>query len=142
MAFFDRSYTTDNAHFKKAKQRARGILEDPKRLRNLVNAGMAKLKELRNDGDGMQTLKNQAGTFIRMIRSYQAGEYQRTPWKSLLLITAGVIYFVSPLDLIPDFIPVMGFMDDITVLLWILNSVRGDVEKYEEWEDTYAEPVR
>ena len=142
MAFFDRSYTTDNAHFKKAKQRARGILEDPKRLRNLANAAMAKLKDLKNDGEGMQTLKNQAGTFIRMIRSYQAGEYQRTPWKSLLLITAGVIYFVSPLDLIPDFIPVMGFMDDITVLLWILNSVRGDVEKYEEWEDTYAEPVR
>ena len=142
MAFFDRSYTTVNAYCHKAKRRARGILEDPKRLRNLVSAAMAKMKDLRNDGEGMQTLKSQASTFIRMIRSYQAGDYQRTPWKSLLLITAGIIYFVSPLDLIPDFIPVLGFMDDITVLLWILNSVRGDVEKYEEWEDTYAEPVR
>ena len=142
MAFFNRSYTTDNAYFKKAKHRASGILNDPKRLRRLAAAAMAKVKELRNDTDGMHTLKEQVNTFVRMIRAYQSGDYQRTPWKSLLLITAGIIYFVSPLDLIPDFIPVLGFMDDITVLLWILNSVGKDVEKYEEWEATYAKPVR
>jgi uncharacterized membrane protein YkvA (DUF1232 family) len=142
MAFFDRSYTTDNAYFKKAKRRASGILHDPKRLRRLAAAAMEKLKELRNDSEGMHTLKEQVNTFVRMIRSYQTGDYQRTPWKSLLLITAGIIYFVSPLDLIPDFIPVLGFMDDITVVLWILNSVGRDVEKYEEWEETYAKPVR
>lgn len=140
MAFFDRSYTNDNPYFKKAKRRASGILQDPKRLRRLLVAAMDKLRELRNDSESMQTLKDQANTFIRMIRSYQTGDYQRTPWKSMLLITAGIIYFVSPLDLIPDFIPVLGFMDDITVLLWILNSVRKDVEKFEEWEETYAKP--
>ncbi|MGB3587902.1 MAG: YkvA family protein [Tunicatimonas sp.] len=142
MAFFDQAYTTDNAYFKKAKHRAKGILNDPKRLRNLANAAMDKMRELRDDTEGMHSLKDQANTFVRMIRSYQAGDYKFTPWKSLLLITAGIIYFVSPLDLIPDFIPVLGFMDDITVLLWVLNSVRGDVEKYEEWEKTYAQPVR
>lgn len=142
MSFFDQSYTSNNEYFKKAKGRAKGVLEDPKRLRNLVNAAMNKLRELRNDTEGMQTLKDQANTFVRMLRSYQGGDYRRTPWKSLLLITAGIIYFVSPLDLIPDFIPVMGFMDDISVLLWIVNSVRGDVEKFKEWEETYAQPVR
>lgn len=142
MAFFDRSYTTDNDYFKKAKRRASGILDDPKRFRKLAAAAMEKVKEIRNDSEGMQTLKDQVNTFVRMVRSYQNGDYQRTPWKSLLLMTAGIIYFVSPLDLIPDFIPVLGFMDDITVVVWILNSIRKDVEKYEEWEDTYAKPFR
>ncbi|MEQ9440083.1 MAG: YkvA family protein [Cyclobacteriaceae bacterium] len=142
MAFFDRSNTTDNAYYKKAKHQASGILNDPKRLRRLAAAAMEKVKDLRNDTDSMHTLKEQVNTFVRMIRAYQTGDYNHTPWKSLLLITAGIIYFVSPLDLIPDFIPVLGFMDDITVLLWILNSVRKDVDKYEEWEETYAEPAR
>lgn len=142
MSFFDRSSTTNNPHFKKAKHQASGILNDPKRLRSLAAAAMAKVKDLRSDTDRMHTLKEQVNTFVRMIRSYQAGDYQRTPWKSLLMITAGIIYFVSPLDLIPDFIPVLGFMDDITVLVWVLNSVRKDVEKYEEWESSYAKPLR
>ena len=142
MALIDQSYTTNNKYFKKAKHRAKGILEDHKRLRRLVAAAVDKLRDLRNDTECMQTLKNQANTFVRMLRSYQAGNYRRTPWKSLLLVTAGIIYFVSPLDLVPDFIPVLGFMDDISVLLWIVNSVRGDVEKFQEWEETYAEPVR
>jgi len=142
MAIFDRSYTTDNAYFKKAKRRASGILQDPKRLRRLLTAAVAKLRELRNDTEGMHTLKSQANTFVRMVRAYQTGDYRRAPWKSLLLITAGIIYFVSPLDLIPDFIPVLGFMDDITVLLWILNSVRKDVEGFQDWEETYAKPMR
>jgi uncharacterized membrane protein YkvA (DUF1232 family) len=142
MAIFDRSYTTDNAYFKKAKRRASGILQDPKRLRRLLAAAGEKLRHLRNDTEGMQTLRSQANTFIRMIRAYQTGKYKRTPWKSLLLITAGIIYFVSPLDLIPDFIPVLGFMDDITVLLWIVNSVGKDVDSFKEWEETYAKPMR
>ena len=49
-------------------------------------------------------------------------------------IIAGVIYFVSPIDAIPDFIPVIGFMDDAFVISLVMRGVRKDVENFREWE--------
>lgn len=87
-------------------------------------------------------MSRMVNTLNRMVRAYLNGDYQKIPWKSLLLITSGIVYFVSPLDLIPDFIPVFGFLDDITVLLWIFNAVKGDIEDFEEWESTYARSMK
>jgi len=78
-------------------------------------------------------------TFNRMVRAYMNGDYREIPWKNLLYITAGIVYFVTPLDLIPDFIPLTGFMDDLTVLMWVFNSVRSSIDDFEEWEKTTAE---
>ena len=139
MALFDKSHTSDNPNFKKAKKQAAGILQDPERLRQLVATSVKKIKELRDNSDEMQNFQKYVNTFNRMLKAYANKEYQKVPWKTLLLAAAGILYFVSPLDLIPDFIPVLGYMDDITVLLWIAKSVKGDLEDFEEWEETYAE---
>ena len=139
MALFDKSYTSDNSEFKKAKRKAAGILQDNDRLRELIGLSVKKIKELRDDNEEMQKFQHYIGTFNRMLKAYSNKEYQKTPWKTLLLVAGGIVYFVSPLDLIPDFIPVLGYLDDITVLLWIANSIKGDLEEFEEWESTYAE---
>jgi uncharacterized membrane protein YkvA (DUF1232 family) len=137
MGLFDKA--NDSSSFKKAKRKASGILQDPERLRNLVDQSVKKIKDLRDNSDEMQEFQRYVGTFNRMIKAYSSKEYQKTPWKTLLLTVAGIIYFVSPLDLIPDFIPVIGYLDDISVLLWIANSAKSDLEEFEEWEETYAE---
>ncbi len=137
MGLFDKA--NDSSSFKKAKRKAAGILQDPERLRNLVGQSVKKIKDMRNNSDEMQEFERYVDTFNRMIKAYSSKEYQKTPWKTLLLAVAGIIYFVSPLDLIPDFIPVIGYLDDISVLLWIANSAKGDLEEFEEWEETYAE---
>ena len=140
MSLFD-NFTTNSDSFKGAKKKAYGVLQDPERLRNLLSAAGRKIKDLRKDSEGMQQLQDYVATFTRMIKAYRDGRYQAAPWKSLLLVTAGIIYFVSPLDLIPDFIPVLGYMDDITILVWIANSLKSDMEAFEEWESAHAEPV-
>ena len=137
MGLFDKA--NDSSSFNKAKRQASGILQDPERLRNLVDRSVKKIKDLRNNSDEMQEFQRYVGTLNRMIKAYSSKEYQKTPWKTLLLAVAGIIYFVSPLDLIPDFIPVLGYLDDISVLLWIANSAKSDLEDFEEWEETYAE---
>jgi uncharacterized membrane protein YkvA (DUF1232 family) len=40
----------------------------------------------------------------------------RTPWYAKLLAAGVVVYAVSPIDLIPDFIPVLGFLDDLVIV--------------------------
>ena len=72
--------------------------------------------------------------FVRVIESYSSGKYTYVPWKSIALIVAGILYFTYPMDLIPDFIPVAGIIDDVALIAWIYKSVQEDIEKFLEWE--------
>lgn len=78
--------------------------------------------------------KEKINILLRMLKAYIRGDYRRIPWKTLTLITAGLIYFVNPFDLIPDFIPISGFVDDVALILWIFNTAAKDIEVFEEWE--------
>jgi len=139
MALFNKSYTTDNTNFKKAKKRASSILQDRERLAKLLANSAQKIRSMGDDNESIQKVRGQIMTFNRMVRAYMNGDYREIPWKNLLYITAGIVYFVTPLDLIPDFIPLTGFMDDLTVLMWVFNSVRSSIDDFEEWEKTTAE---
>ena len=50
------------------------------------------------------------------------------------MLVAGLVYFVMPLDILPDFIPVTGFLDDITVIIWIFNNFKSEIDAFEAWE--------
>jgi uncharacterized membrane protein YkvA (DUF1232 family) len=50
------------------------------------------------------------------IALYFAGRHPQTPWYAKLLVAAVVAYALSPIDLIPDFVPVLGLMDDLIIL--------------------------
>ena len=55
--------------------------------------------------------------FRREIGFYRAVlRDRRTPWVSRILLGAAVAYLVSPIDLIPDFIPVIGHLDDLIIV--------------------------
>jgi len=59
------------------------------------------------------------------IALYFAGRHPQTPWYAKLLVAAVVAYALSPIDLIPDFIPVLGLMDDLIILpLGIALAIR------------------
>ncbi len=78
----------------------------------------------------------QVGTFLRMLKAYINGEYRQIPWRSLLMIIGSLIYFMMPLDLIPDFIPVTGFADDIAIIFLVFNSINEDIEAFLEFEQS------
>ncbi|HYC86181.1 MAG TPA: YkvA family protein [Chryseosolibacter sp.] len=66
----------------------------------------------------------------RMVKAYALGHYRDVPVKTILLIIAAVIYFISPVDLLPDLIPITGLSDDFGILLWVYNSVLGEIDKF------------
>ena len=80
-----------------------------------------------------QTDKCSAGT---LRRSVSAGRYRGVPVKTMLLLIAAVIYFVNPLDLIPDLVPLAGFTDDFAILLWVYNSMGSEIDKFIAWEES------
>jgi uncharacterized membrane protein YkvA (DUF1232 family) len=50
------------------------------------------------------------------------------------LVALGLFYFALPTDMVPDFIPFVGYVDDITVLLAIFKSLESDIERFLDWE--------
>jgi len=71
---------------------------------------------------------------VRVVRDYQRAEYRDIPAAKLLVIIAAIVYFVSPFDVIPDWIPVLGHIDDAFVVTLALKSVRGDLDTFMAWE--------
>lgn len=49
---------------------------------------------------------------------------RHAPWYVKVLLTVGLLYLLSPIDLIPDFIPVLGQLDDVILLTGLLKLVR------------------
>lgn len=70
----------------------------------------------------------------RMLSSWVKGDYRNISTKSIIAVVAALIYFVNPLDLIPDFIPVIGQVDDIFVLGYLIKMLNKEIERFMAWE--------
>jgi len=69
---------------------------------------------------------------LACVRDVVRGRY-RLPWKTVAALSAALAYFLSPIDLIPDFIPVTGFIDDAAVLALVFGAAEADLRRYCEW---------
>lgn len=65
------------------------------------------------------------------------GNYKLHP-ANVAMIGGGLLYFILPADLIPDFIPIFGYLDDLAVLTTIMNSLKGEINEYRIWKKTGA----
>ena len=79
--------------------------------------------------------------FIRMIRAWAAGTY-RAPDGEILMMTAAVIYFLSPFDLIPDSIPIFGLLDDVAVIVYVATTNLTAISNFRKWEISLVENCR
>ncbi|MFQ5637966.1 MAG: YkvA family protein [bacterium] len=74
-------------------------------------------------------------SLIRMAKAWIRGEYKEMPWQTIIFAMAGIIYFVNPFDIVPDFLPSVGFLDDATVIGFVLKSIKQDIEEFLHWEN-------
>ena len=69
-----------------------------------------------------------------IVKDYVNGSYREIPWYSIAAIVAALLYVLSPIDLIPDIIPVVGFIDDAFVVAACLSMVESDLHIYKDWK--------
>ena len=73
-------------------------------------------------------------TMLRLIRAYHRGEYDKVSDNALLWIVAALNYLIDPFDLIPDATPVLGFIDDATVIEFVADKMRDTLDDFMIWE--------
>ncbi len=106
-------------------QEAKAFINDKEKMQNLLN----RFKEFFNNSS-LEEIKDNMKEAFNYVSDVFSGRYKDYSMTALITLVAGMVYVVSPIDIIPDFIPVGGFTDDITVFLFVLKSVNDELERY------------
>ncbi len=118
--------------FQKAKSKAEEYARDPEKTKKLLDEATKKAKG-RKKGP-LAEVWNYLTALIRLVRAYMSREYTAVPWETIVLSIAAIIYFVMPVDLIPDFIPVAGLIDDAAIISFVIASIKTHLDDFLEWE--------
>ena len=124
--------------YDKARSLVDELLNSPERLSNMLSNAQAKLVKHKSGRIG--ELMDLILACFRLLKCYVTGEYRDISFESLALILASIVYFVMPLDVLPDFILGMGLLDDAALLGWMLKAVSDDLKRFIEWENN-GKPV-
>jgi uncharacterized membrane protein YkvA (DUF1232 family) len=69
-----------------------------------------------------------------VLRDYASGSYRTVPWRAVAALAAAVLYVVTPVDLIPDFLVPIGFSDDVLALALTWGLVKRELRDYCAWK--------
>lgn len=111
-------------------KRAESTLKDSGEVLKLMDAVRDKFLRHQNI---LTQVKHIVEDYVLLLAAWSKGQYRDVPWTSLLSIGAALIYFINPIDVIPDFL-FGGFIDDIGVLTWVSTHVADDVRKFRQWK--------
>ena len=105
------------------------VIRRSKSLRRLINGPLGEIGE-------------EAAQLLAMVKDYASGSYRALPRSTALAGAFALLYVLNPFDLMPDFIPGIGFLDDISMVALVIGSVRRDVEAYARWRRSRAAIAR
>ena len=125
-----------SAAFKKFLNVAEGYIRQPTRLKSLLTDAYKKASEKNDVGTLAHEAWDTLQTMFRLIRASVSGEYTGVPTSTIAAAVAVLIYFLSPIDLIPDFIPVLGLLDDVALVAWFSTTLKHEMDRFHEWELT------
>lgn len=109
--------------------KARKVLKNSKKLDKVLVRTEKKLNLLPVVGTSLAMIPS----MISLVRSYTKKEYTEIPLGTIIAIISALLYFISPVDLIPDVIPVAGHLDDAAVVGACLALVKSDLDDYKKW---------
>ncbi|GMO41689.1 MAG: hypothetical protein Ta2F_17660 [Termitinemataceae bacterium] len=77
-----------------------------------------------------------------MVKDYATKKYTELPWTIIAAVVGALAYVLNPIDLIPDFIPFLGLVDDAAVLALALKAIDIDLQKYKKWKQEHPDTTK
>jgi len=115
---------------KRFGKKAKEYSQDKNKTKVLLDQAIKKAKKI----GPFEEIWENIQLLFGIVKDWRSGSYTDIPTGSIICIIIGLLYFVSPIDIIPDFLP-GGLVDDAVVLGIIIKQVGSDLDKYKNWLD-------
>lgn len=125
-----------NQELNKSKTKAEELLKDKEKTQKTLEDAFKKAKDKKGP---ISKVFEDLKLMMSLVKDYISGKYREIPYGSIVAAVGGILYFLSPIDLIPDFIPVVGYIDDVFVIGLVLKQIHADLELYAEWKAMQGE---
>lgn len=125
----------DSRFFQEALEKSELLFSSNKLgLLKLLKGALTKVQESAASSDltVVKLLNRYIVLFSALIKAYVAGSYTKLPLITLVKITAALVYFVMPFDFIPDFLPLVGFADDLAIVVWVGKAIKEELDDFEK----------
>ncbi len=117
--------------FENAQDKAQEFFKDKEKTGHLLDEALRKAERNKNV---LENIWVDLQALMRLTKAWLKNEYTQTPWQTIVFAIAGIIYFVNPFDFVPDFIPGAGYLDDATVIGFVIKSIRREIRQFLDWE--------
>ncbi len=118
--------------FQKFTKTAKQLLTDKNKTLSKVQEGLAKANI---NKDKLAAVWDKMQLLFELAKDYANGNYKDVSNASIVAIIGSLLYFISPIDVIPDFILGIGFLDDAFIIGYVFNKVAKELDKYQDWKD-------
>ncbi|KDR96735.1 Uncharacterized membrane protein YkvA, DUF1232 family [Peptoclostridium litorale DSM 5388] len=126
--------------YAKYRRRASQYANDREKSKELLAVAMKKAIKSRNGA--LEEVWGNLVLLFEMFRDWISGKYNSVPMNSIIMIIGALLYFVAPMDVIPDFIMGMGIVDDAAVISILIKKISSDIEKYKAWKEIADETTK
>ncbi|EAR64680.1 hypothetical protein B14911_21888 [Bacillus sp. NRRL B-14911] len=124
--------------YKKYESRAAKYLNDPGKTSGLLSKASKKADSRKNS---LSEVWDKLQLLFELIKAYSKGQYRDISAKTAVTVIAGILYFVSPLDLVPDFLAGIGILDDAAIIGFIIKQIANELERFKLWRETQPDNI-
>jgi uncharacterized membrane protein YkvA (DUF1232 family) len=125
----------DSRFFKEAMVQGEAMVaKDKLVLLRLIKTALQKVSEMAEKSNltVVKLLNHYIILFSQLMKAYVQGTYRKLPTIALIKMAAVMVYFISPFDFIPDVLPLIGFTDDLALVLWVGKSIKAELDEFEK----------
>ncbi len=118
--------------FKRFSRTAEQLLANKSKTLSKIQEGIT--KSIQNK-DKLSTVWDKLQLLFSLAKDYANGNYKDVSKASIITVFGSLLYFISPIDVVPDFILGLGFLDDAFIIGYVFNKVAKELTKYQEWKN-------
>jgi uncharacterized membrane protein YkvA (DUF1232 family) len=111
--------------------RASDYIGNQQKTQGLLNKA---IKMANDKKQNLEEVWEKLQLFFELVKAYSKGEYKNVSPSTILTVVGTLLYFVSPLDLVPDFIIGLGILDDAALIGFTVKKLSRELDLFSKWK--------